>query len=539
MAASFTVTNITTNGFTLTITRETAYSKYRVFIRLSSDTSDSTFDGVVTFGTGNTYTKTFTNLKANTSYIINVGKVPDQNHEAVDSWIGAKTFTTLSSSSGGGGTTTTYYYRCYDETNSTYLTTSTSTTSSSVTRPSRTGYTYKGYKRGTSWSDALGKTSYTGTGTSGSFTSTNKYIIFCYTQNSTSSSSWSWDGSYAAKLGSMQDGGNTSFNFSLSKGKVGYCPFTPDVNGTITVYTTGSDDIYGYLVNASSATLYTSADYGSQLFYNNSSNIYTYDDDDGDGSNFSYTYDVTANTTYNIVFAGYDGLSESVSGTLFFNFEPDVIYYYAKVSYNANGGSGAPSAHTASDTDTSVSVTLSSTKPTRSGYNFLGWSTNSSATSASYSAGGTYNFTGSTGTTTTTLYAVWQQITYTATVSYNANGGSGAPSNQSATETDTSVSITLSSTKPTRDRYNFLGWATSASATSATHQPNTAYNFTGSTSGTTTTLYAVWENKFGADNVYYCVNGAWKLCEVYYCNGSSWLPVKTYYGSGGAWKNNT
>lgn len=72
------------------------------------------------------------------------------------------------------------------------------------------------------------------------------------------------------------------------------------------------------------------------------------------------------------------------------------------ISYDANGGSGAPSAQTATHGE---NLTLSSTKPTRLGYTFLGWSTNSSATSASYSAGSAYSFTAN-----TKLYAVWQVI---------------------------------------------------------------------------------------------------------------------------------
>lgn len=69
------------------------------------------------------------------------------------------------------------------------------------------------------------------------------------------------------------------------------------------------------------------------------------------------------------------------------------------VKYNANGGSGAPSAQTKWHDTT---LTLSTTKPTRSGYTFKGWSTSSSATSATYSAGGSY-----TANAAATLYAVW------------------------------------------------------------------------------------------------------------------------------------
>lgn len=69
------------------------------------------------------------------------------------------------------------------------------------------------------------------------------------------------------------------------------------------------------------------------------------------------------------------------------------------MSYNANGGSGAPSSQTKTE---DVTLTISTTKPTRSGYTFLGWSTSSTASSASYQPGGSYSANAS-----VTLYAVW------------------------------------------------------------------------------------------------------------------------------------
>ena len=145
------------------------------------------------------------------------------------------------------------------------------------------------------------------------------------------------------------------------------------------------------------------------------------------------------------------------------------------VSYSANGGSGAPSSQTKWYDE---SLTLSSTEPTRTGYTFKGWSTSSTATTATWSAGGTY-----TTNATDTLYAVWKANTYT--VSYNANGGSGAPSSQTKTYGKT---LTLSNTVPTRTNYNFVGWATSSTATTASYQAGGSY-----TKNSAATLYAVWE----------------------------------------------
>ena len=74
-------------------------------------------------------------------------------------------------------------------------------------------------------------------------------------------------------------------------------------------------------------------------------------------------------------------------------------------------------------------------------------------------------------------------ITYT--VSYDANGGSGAPASQTKTK---DVALTLSSTKPMRTGYKFLGWAASKTATSAQYQPGGSY-----TANAAVTLYAVWK----------------------------------------------
>ena len=70
------------------------------------------------------------------------------------------------------------------------------------------------------------------------------------------------------------------------------------------------------------------------------------------------------------------------------------------VTYNANGGSGAPSKQTKTY---GVTLTLSSTKPTRTNYTFKGWGTSASTTTVSYSAGDKYSKNAN-----ITLYAIWE-----------------------------------------------------------------------------------------------------------------------------------
>ena len=143
------------------------------------------------------------------------------------------------------------------------------------------------------------------------------------------------------------------------------------------------------------------------------------------------------------------------------------------VAFNANGGSGAPDSQTKWY---GTILTLSSTKPTRTGYTFQGWATSASGTVA-YQPGGQYG-----ADSDVTLYAVWKANTWT--VKFDANGGKGAPAAQTKTY---GIDLTLSSTKPTRALYNFLGWATIANGAVA-YASGAKY-----TANADITLYAVWE----------------------------------------------
>ena len=82
----------------------------------------------------------------------------------------------------------------------------------------------------------------------------------------------------------------------------------------------------------------------------------------------------------------------------FFAFEDatDAVY---TISYDANGGSGAPSAQTK---DGGIDLNLSGVAPTRAGYVFKGWNTAADGSGTSYASGATF-----TGNADTTLYAQW------------------------------------------------------------------------------------------------------------------------------------
>lgn len=150
------------------------------------------------------------------------------------------------------------------------------------------------------------------------------------------------------------------------------------------------------------------------------------------------------------------------------------------LTYNANGGTGAPASETKTYSVVSQTFfTVSATQPTWTGHTFKGWSSSAEG-SVEYSAGDTIPASAD-----ETLYAVWEINTYA--VNFDANGGVGAPAAQTK---DYGVSLTLSSTIPTRDGYDFQGWAESAAATSPDYPAGGTY-----TKNEPKTLYAVWQKK--------------------------------------------
>ena len=192
------------------------------------------------------------------------------------------------------------------------------------------------------------------------------------------------------------------------------------------------------------------------------------------------------------------------------------------VSYDANGGSGAPAAQKMyQGRDTA----LSSTAPTRNGYTFSGWNTKADGTGTAYAAGGTIVVNAN-----VTLYAQWKSDSYTLT--YNANGGTGAPSAQTVTKGN---SVVIPSTVPTRDGYTFKCWNVKADGSSDfSCYPGDSVALSGNM-----TLYAIWETAIYV--ISYNPNGGTvALTDVLVANGDSVnlsTPTKyvtiTYNANGG------
>lgn len=125
-------------------------------------------------------------------------------------------------------------------------------------------------------------------------------------------------------------------------------------------------------------------------------------------------------------------------------------------------------------------ITLTTTKPTKSGYTFSKWNTKSDGTGTSYTSGATYSTNAD-----LFLYAIWTPWTHT--VQFNANGGSGVPSSFTKT---TDIEAILSATEPTRTGHIFKEWNTAADGSGTTYHPGNPYEHV--QNGGTVTLYAIW-----------------------------------------------
>ncbi|MBE6734038.1 MAG: hypothetical protein E7563_01680 [Ruminococcaceae bacterium] len=236
--------------------------------------------------------------------------------------------------------------------------------------PARFGYNFKG------WSTSS-------TATSGSTT---------ITPNSNTTYYAIWQSAYI-----LSDGSTNTADVSVG-GEMRYYSFTPSTSGKYVIYSTGSGDPMVTL-------------------YNSSGNMLSSDDEDGESNNFRLEYNLTSGTKY---YFGVEFYSSSTTGSIPFKFGR--VY---NITYNANGGSGAPSTQYK---DYGTSITLSTEKPTRSNYTFAGWATSSTASSATYQPGDIYS-----SNSNVTLYAVWKAVADTTKPTVSISTTNLSASSQTAT----------------------------------------------------------------------------------------------------------
>ena len=416
-------------------------------------------------------------------------------------------------------------------------------------KPSRSGYTFKGwglsssstsatYQPGSTYNYNASRTlyavwekdappapttytvSYNANGGSGAPSSQTKTKDIALTLSSTrpTKSGYTfkgWSESSYATSASYQPGGQYTANASTVLYAVWECSH-PSID---TVWDTGCkwrNVCRICKATLSSGTTHGPYVYGNLEYYSESTHRRTKDCTHGDYSTYEYfshnktgkyqQYSSTQHKKYfycndcnSSIGTGYyeshdfitttvDGQSRSVC--LLCGYTKSSVKTYT-VNYNANGGSRVPSSQTKIHDSTLI---LSNDIPYRSNYEFVGWATNSTASVASYYAGGDY-----TDNASVTLYAVWRYKPATYTVTFDANGGTNAPSSQTKTY---GVALTLTTAIPTRANYRFVGWSKDRNATSASYFAGSSY-----TDNASVTLYAVWAYSPESYTVRYDANG--------------------------------
>jgi uncharacterized repeat protein (TIGR02543 family) len=175
--------------------------------------------------------------------------------------------------------------------------------------------------------------------------------------------------------------------------------------------------------------------------------------------------------------------------TLYAIWQPNQYTVY----YNANGGNGTmPYGIAFYD----YNFTLSPNIFTRTGYTFTGWNTLANGNGAAYADG--YTFTPWDIDGDLTLYAQWQQNpTYTVTYNGNGNTGGTAPTDSNSYSSGATVTVLGNTGNLVRTDYTFLGWSTSASATSATYVAGSTFVISSNV-----TLYAVWQQRLSEPDTY-------------------------------------
>ena len=137
-------------------------------------------------------------------------------------------------------------------------------------------------------------------------------------------------------------------------------------------------------------------------------------------------------------------------------------------------------------------MAISNLVPTRKGYTFAGWYTQSNGTGTKYDPGSNYAADQNGGTVN--LYAKWTPWTYNIKYDQNVKSTSSSKTvtDMPAAQTKTQeIDVTLSSMTPKRNGYIFAGWSTSANG-SVEYKQGSRFTKDLDSNGASITLYAVW-----------------------------------------------
>ena len=380
---------------------------------------------------------------------------------------------TLDKQSGSAGTDAIYlWYQIGWYSNS-----AATTSISSITRPTRTGYTFQGYYTETNGSGTQIINS------SGSIIGSNTYInaddtLYAYWTINT----YTLTINYSSTVGVTNA---TNINISASGCTISNNSIPSGQSSKIShTYTTSSYSIVLKLSNSSSY------DYYMRIGSKPTTSSYTliYDD-----ANDSHTYTWTPDSNDSIT-----------------------IYIYQRytISYNGNNKTSG----TVPSTQYKIfgtNLTLSANNLSRTGYTSNGWNTKSGGTGSHYASSGSYSVNAN-----ATLYAEWKANVYTITLNKQSGSGgtstiylkynTGWYSNSAATSSIVKVSV------PTRAGFTFQGYYTGTNGSGTQVINSSGQIISGRTTITTSniSLHAYWTAKNPAR--YDSEKGYWYVEMGYY-----------------------
>lgn len=185
---------------------------------------------------------------------------------------------------------------------------------------------------------------------------------------------------------------------------------TISLNETVstTITTTNTDRYYKFVPSTTGTYVFeSSGSVDSRIFLYESSDTSTrigYDDDSGDGNNFKLSKELTAGTIYYVSVSVINNETGTFTFTVTKESGGSTIY---TITYDANGGSGAPASQTKTAGET---INISSVVPTRDGYTFKGWGLASDGTHVAFKPGASFSTD-----MDMTLYAIWEANTTSGT----------------------------------------------------------------------------------------------------------------------------
>ena len=192
----------------------------------------------------------------------------------------------------------------------------------------------------------------------------------------------------------------------------------------------------------------------------------------------------------NAVTKDYNTLS-GVADTWINSYAPNINLYAVwnkdtyTIKYDANGGFGAPAEQKKTY---GSNLTLSSIKPTKTGYVFNGWNTKKDGTGTNFAAGSNYTANGN-----ATLYAMWNAKTVQVTFHRNTNSSDTVTASQTFTY---GVSDQKFSDKNwSKSGYILAGWGITQNTSVVTYSTLSGVSDAWIVSTPSDThLYAVWQS---------------------------------------------